>query len=174
MFTLSEFKLAKEKCPDEMRKLFKSVSITFPGWEAITLSPQEWDGKITRRVCDEMGSSTISEGYARLLNAAEIGYRLGNPDEMLASIIAHKAEILDAIVYPISKILLSLVDSLLSEADKNPNFNAFLKGEPKLKSIINRLKRACNNFPHEYMMTEDEALRMFELLEQIRAVKVRI
>ena len=177
MFTLSEFNLAREKCPDDMRELFEALNIPFPGWEKITLNPQEWDREITRRVCEAMESPTISEGYARLLNAADIRYRLGNPDEMLASVIAHKTQILSAIVYPVSEILLNQVCYLVSEVDKKSDFYVFLKGHPKLMAIINNLKRACSNYIsrlNKPLMTEDDAVKMFELLEQLHAVKARI
>ena len=165
MFTLSEFNLAREKCPDDMRELFEAVNIPFPGWEKITLNPQEWDREITRQVCEVMGSATISEGYARLLNAADIRYRLG--------VIAHKTQILNAVVSPVSEILLNQVCYLVSEVDKKSDFYVFLKGHPKLMAIINNLKRACSNL-NKPLMTEDDAVKMFELLEQLHAVKARI
>ena len=176
MFTLSEFNLAREKCPDDMRELFEAVNITFPGWEKITLNPQEWDREITWQVCEAMESPTISEGYARLLNAANIPYRIGNPDEMLAAVIAHKTQILSAIVSPVSEIL-NQVCYLVSEVDKKSDFYVFLKGHPKLRAIINNLKRACSNYIsrlNKPLMTEDDAVKMFELLEQLHAVKARI
>ena len=171
MFTLSEFNLAREKCPDDMRELFEALNIPFPGWEKITLNPQEWDREITRRVCEVMGSATISEGYARLLNAADIRYRLGNPDEMLSSITARKAEIIDAVtksahtfrVCPLREKSLDglrkLMDYLVSEAsiDKNPSFNKLLSKHPKLWQAMSILRNEAAKLPASVYVKQEQS-----------------
>ena len=161
MFTLSEFKLAKDKCPDEMRGLFASLRIDFPGWDRIISSPQEWDRKITQAVCAVMNSATISEGYARLLDDAGVPYRLGNPDEMLASVVAHASVVRRDSLGKFFR----LIDDLISEANSNPEVRNFLGKSTMLRNTIRALEKYSGR---------ENVSEVLAVLGKVHAVKSRI
>ena len=112
MFTLSEFKLVRDKCPEEMKTLLEMLRIDFEGWDAITAYPQNLDGEITRRICTLMHSRTLSEGYSVLLESAGIAFRVGNPDEMLAAVVENRAEILKAVTGQADKFTFSTMQEV--------------------------------------------------------------
>ncbi|MBQ7216414.1 MAG: hypothetical protein IJS39_10585 [Synergistaceae bacterium] len=97
MFTLSEFMIVRDKCPEEMKALLEMLGIRFEGWDRITAYSQNLDGEITRKVCSLMHSRTLSEGYSELLDSIGAAFRAGNPDEMLASVVENSAEIVRAV-----------------------------------------------------------------------------
>ena len=123
-----------------------------------------------------MKSATLSEGYARLLDGAGIPYRLGNPDEMLASVIAHKTEIIDSAARPNSFI--KLMDALISEAVSNPEANILLKREPKLQGLIEAIRKEVSRIKRDVSSlmakTANDAPEIFAVLGKVHAVKSRI
>lgn len=183
MFTLSEFRLAGTKCPDGMMELFDLLGIAFPGWDRIDMNPQEWDRRITREVCAVMKSATISEGYAKLLNAGGISLRIGNPDDMLSSVMSHRSEIIDAVTkperifhaYTLSekhlKGLRGLLDYLASEDDTKKDDT---KKNPKLWAAISKLKSEVSNLPEKVYTVQENSLRPAKSLDDLRGELVAV
>ena len=172
MFTLSELKLVRDKCPEEMKTLLEMLRIDFEGWEKITAYPQNLDGEITRRICTLMHSRTLSEGYSVLLESAGIAFRVGNPDEMLAAVVENRAEILKAVTGQADKFTFSTmqevsvqsfvkkVKALYEEADAayKGGYNNLLDGYTHLMPKISELYNEAAKLPDKaYIQGKSQA-----------------
>ena len=103
MFSLSDFELIKDKCPDDMSELIKMLSdynrvdlekllrkltSTRMTWDDLLAHPREFDEYITDTVCRLIKSPSELEGYSMLLDAAGITYSFTEtPNELLAKIL---------------------------------------------------------------------------------------
>ena len=100
MFSLSDFELIKDKCPDDLEELLRMLDVTRPiDWNILLAKPRTFDEYITSHVCELINKSPSElEGYSMLLGAAGIQYSFTEtPNELLAKIVENRQAVKSAI-----------------------------------------------------------------------------
>ena len=96
MFVAAEFQSMRRLCLPELEKLLRTLSIYVPDWNGDEYRIYEKiDTELERKICALMKSSSIIEGYAKLLKLGGIGYDFSELDsELLRKIVANGNKIL--------------------------------------------------------------------------------
>ena len=96
MFVAAEFQSMRRLCLPELEKLLRTLSIYVPDWNGDEYRIYEKiDTELERKICALMKSSSIIEGYTKLLKLGGIGYDFSELDsELLRKIVANGNKIL--------------------------------------------------------------------------------
>lgn len=95
MFVAAEFQSIRNSCLAELEMLLKKLSVPTPDWSGNEYRIYErLDDDITKKICALMKSSSIIEGYTKLLKFGGIPYDYSETDnELLRKIVANKEKI---------------------------------------------------------------------------------
>ena len=103
MFTATDFRLIRDKCPDDLETLLKKIGVNTPDFEngdEFKIA-SDLDDKITQKLCRLMKSDSVIGGYMDLLNYGNISYNYSETDNaLLGKVIANKSSILKGATQP--------------------------------------------------------------------------
>jgi len=134
MFVPVEFQNMRSRCPSELKKLLEKLSIPIPDWNGDEYRIYEkLDTELERKICALMKSSSIIEGYTKLLKLGGIGYDFSELDsELLRKIIANGDKILRGL-----ENLPKFVEVEVESAPEPQPITPPRPSQPKTKTITN-------------------------------------
>ena len=134
MFVAAEFQSMRRLCLPELEKLLRTLSIYVPDWNGDEYRIYEKiDTELERKICALMKSSSIIEGYAKLLKLGGIGYDFSELDsELLRKIVANGNKILRGLEN-LPKFVEVEVESSLEPQPVTPP----RPSQPKMKTVTN-------------------------------------
>ena len=99
MFVAVEFQNMRSRCLPELEKLLENLSIPIPDWSGDEYRIyQELDEELMKKICALMKSSSVIEGYTKLLKLGGVAYDYSETDnELLNKIVSNGDKILDAV-----------------------------------------------------------------------------
>ena len=85
MFTAADFRLIRKNCLSDLESLLKNLSINLPNFDNGDEFKiySDLDKEITEKICRLMKSSTVIDGYTKLLKLGDISYSYSETDDML-------------------------------------------------------------------------------------------
>ena len=99
MFVAVEFQNMRSRCLPELEKLLENLSIPIPDWSGDEYRIyEELDEELMKKICALMKSSSVIEGYTKLLKLGGVAYDYSETDnELLNKIVSNGDKILDAV-----------------------------------------------------------------------------
>ena len=96
MFNANKMQLIRSSCLPDFESFLKKISVSVPNWnngDEFQIY-RELDGEITKKICRLMESSSIIDGYTKLLDLGGVSYNFSETDnELLEKIINNKEKI---------------------------------------------------------------------------------
>ena len=131
MFTAAEYRLIREDCLPEMKKLLAMLNISEPNWNGDDEFRiyEKVDDEIINRVCRLMKSESIIDGYTKFMKFGNLHFDYSETDnELLATILKNKNAVMHGATQAVQSTQEKVVGTKPQKITKTVEKKIFLPG----------------------------------------------